>query len=230
MKKKPYVILNTNPEISLSDREKEMGTDWLYYNLYVPPYKQEEVISKELYPLIQNLYKEGHISKWFYIRYYENEPHIRLRLQGEPRILITNVIPIIQSWYQINKTKGNIIKIDTRIYEREIERYGGIHLMNDMETFFEKDSNLTSTLLSMKKNNQLKYSLEITAMINIVYLMDILWSFDEQYEWIQGFDSKLYSEEFRPIRNAMLKLLNPDNGWEVLKKRNREICFYYFKI
>lgn len=62
------------------------GSEWLYLKIYTPAIHAGKLLLK-LYPLLNRTYSKGCIQKWFFIRYHDHAPHIRLRIQLNPEIL-----------------------------------------------------------------------------------------------------------------------------------------------
>jgi len=129
-----------------------VGDQWLYYKLYSGPKTIEAILLSELFPLMKKLKKDGLIDKFFFIRYTDPEYHLRVRFH------LTHIDRIGVVILELNKVlkhgvENRIISrvlIDT--YTRELERYGKI-TMNDVETFFDFDSNLILDHLTKERND-----------------------------------------------------------------------------
>ncbi|TSB46225.1 lantibiotic dehydratase [Alkalicoccobacillus porphyridii] len=218
---KPTVNINTVVETPLEHREKEPGSDWLYVKLYGPVYKQPKLIFEQIQILVEEVENRNAIKSWFFIRYHDNEHHVRLRFSGEPKMLLSEVIPLLQNWYLTQRQVGNLKKFVIEPYEREIERYGGLLLMPLMESYFEKDSVLTAKLLELNNKQTFKEPLELVASMYIIYFLTMYgWSHRKQLEWICRWgEEQEYSKEFRPYRNEILKTLDKDENWKTLREQ-----------
>ncbi|MFB5660293.1 lantibiotic dehydratase [Alteribacillus sp. HJP-4] len=218
--KKPQVNLNTFSSIPLTEIEKEPGTEWLYFIIYMPSHRQDEVISHDISELIEELQQSEMINSWFFIRYHDHAPHVRLRLKGEPNTLLAEVMPVFYKWAKRKKENGKVRSFTINVYEREIERYGGLALMEDMENYFEIDSMLTSKILELKRKDELLYPLEVITSLNILYfLQEFGWDYQKQLSWIKnGTDKYDFSDEFRPLRKNLLKLADAADNWKALRE------------
>lgn len=217
---KPKVKLLNSSEVNKKEIYKELGTEWLYFKIYIPYRRQEEFISRELHHFIQNIKDQNLIDKWFYIRYQDPQPHIRLRFKGKPEELIQSVLPKFREWFNESKSNGYVKDFTVNTFEREIERYGGVNLIDTMEKYFEIDSLLAMKLLSLYKVNNLNYDLSLIVSINIIHFLEAIgWDFKKQLNWIKSGTGKFdYIEEIRPVRKELVKLTAPYNNWENLKR------------
>lgn len=91
------------------------------------------------------------IEKWFFVRYFDPKPHIRLRFKIAKKIDISLVLKLVYNILKCDLQEQLIasIKIDT--YEREIERYGS-QTIDLSETLFGLDSETTLGFLSYNEN------------------------------------------------------------------------------
>lgn len=77
-------------------------------------------------PLARDLLGSGRVSRYFFIRYREDGPHLRLRLRGRPEILTREVVPEVNrraagpSW-----AAAGLTRLVAVAYEPELGRYGG---------------------------------------------------------------------------------------------------------
>ncbi|MBO0939221.1 lantibiotic dehydratase [Fibrella sp. HMF5335] len=99
------------------------GSEWLYVKVYVGEQTADELLTSVIAPFTDEAIGQGHIQQWFFVRYYDPEPHLRLRFFGQPetnaRVLAT-LMASLQGW--IDQDRVQSVQIDT--YEREVERYG----------------------------------------------------------------------------------------------------------
>lgn len=132
------------PEQDICEIEDGKFT-WLSLHLfYAQPW--EKLILEVIKPVCENLLQQRLITQFFFIRYWEGGPHIRLRLKGEANVLKSKVDvtvrqhflkfikdhpsirqePVginslsVQSWYDNNT-------IQSVAYKPETDRYGGLH-------------------------------------------------------------------------------------------------------
>ncbi|MCF6297671.1 MAG: lantibiotic dehydratase, partial [Flavobacteriaceae bacterium] len=76
METKDYKITNTKVQRSFS-----LGTEWLYYKIYCGYKTADRVLAEIIKPLTEQLLEQKLITQWFFIRYADPDPHIRVRFK-----------------------------------------------------------------------------------------------------------------------------------------------------
>ena len=89
----------------------------------------------------------GLAEAWFFVRYADPYPHLRLRFRGDPAVLTERLMPEVTRWAGtlIRDTLCERFAFET--YEREVERYGGDEGMTVAEEIFAVDSDTAAQLL-----------------------------------------------------------------------------------
>lgn len=127
------------------------GDPWLYYKIYCGEKTADRLLVDVIHPLMEAVQKEGWVSHWFFIRYSDPLPHLRLRMYVvDPKhlgVLILRLHQALQPWVQ-NDTVHHL-SIDT--YQRELERYGLEH-MELVEQLLAIDSVHTLRLLAWESD------------------------------------------------------------------------------
>ncbi|MET0834908.1 MAG: thiopeptide-type bacteriocin biosynthesis protein, partial [Actinomycetota bacterium] len=90
---------------------------------------------------------DGVASGWFFLRYGDPDPHLRLRFRGEPGRLTAKLLPRLSEWAGGLVTAGRCDRFAIDTYEREVERYGGPEGMTAAEELFGADSRCVAGLL-----------------------------------------------------------------------------------
>lgn len=110
------------------------GGAWLYLKLYTKPYFGEKIMIK-LNSLLQD---KTRILKWFFVRYYDLDFHIRLRiLLSDPKDnfdVLSEIKTILE-----DEIKDDYISLSLETYSREIERYDS-QCIEQIESLFYFDS------------------------------------------------------------------------------------------
>lgn len=140
--------------------------------------KYDEFIIK-ICTMLDQFRKEGKLEKWFFIRYWEGGPHIRvrmLRISKENVEVFKNMAYFFmrenpsrhlvsrEEYYKDNKFDGKSVNPATLpwyedgeiveiSYEQEIQRYGGEAVMNMSETIFCYSSCLVKSILESTKDS-----------------------------------------------------------------------------
>lgn len=132
-----------------ADRMRPPGSDWLFLKLYGPAAGEDRVLSGPVRDLARTLLDDGDADSWFFVRYSDPDPHLRLRLHGEPDRLMARALPRLTVWAAGLIANGLRTKFTVETYEREVERYGGEAGMPLAETIFAADSAAVASLLAL---------------------------------------------------------------------------------
>lgn len=122
----PSPLPQTSPFISLDDTIQRFflpGSEWLYVKVYVGEQTANEVLKQVVSPLIDKAFNNGWIDHWFFIRYYDPEPHLRLRfhcLAGHDQDVLIELNNSLLHWV----ATGQVHRVQVDTYDRELERYG----------------------------------------------------------------------------------------------------------
>jgi len=123
------------------------GSEWLFYKFYCGAKTADVIIEQIFIPVTESLINENIIDKWYFIRYNDPKPHLRLRFHVNNSAQLGSVIAIISENINpyIENNLINSVIIDT--YNREVERYGS-NTMELSETLFCNDSVLIANVIS----------------------------------------------------------------------------------
>ncbi|NOS85142.1 MAG: hypothetical protein HOP31_08365 [Ignavibacteria bacterium] len=141
---------------------------WIGFHLY---YEEpwEDLLSRCIFPLVLKLKKGKKINKFFFIRYWESGPHIRLRLNVSEenlintlkKIVVENIHTYFEKYPSYREDK-DYNKYFSKLYENnsiqiieympEIDRYGGINAMNISESQFCASSEATLKVIKLHKS------------------------------------------------------------------------------
>jgi thiopeptide-type bacteriocin biosynthesis protein len=214
------------------------GSEWLYIKLYAGTKGADTLLLDVIRKVAHELMVKGLVDKWFFIRYYDTDYHLRIRfhlVSGHAEVL--SALHKLLSPYSENKILHRF-SIDT--YVRELERYGA-STIDEAETIFFIDSQFTLAFLDFIKNNEQKenYRWMYLFVAADAMLDDFGLSIDEKYEWAKMHDkAKPYvqrnqelSDKFREDRSAIFKILQreeiTDPNWqtifEMIKMKSRSL-------
>jgi thiopeptide-type bacteriocin biosynthesis protein len=151
----PFLDVNTAPipGYSLPTAESTpnrylLGDEWLYIKLYTHEKSSESPLISLLYQCVSKMLAAGTISSFFFVRYQDPEPHLRLRFKGDPASKF--YIQVIQELREVLSEyiqSGTISNIQTDTYQREINRYGQQNI-EIIERLFHLDSMDTMQFLA----------------------------------------------------------------------------------
>lgn len=120
-------------------RSFALGSEWLYYKLYCGPKVADRLLAETLAPLTEALLAQGWVDKWFFIRYTDPDPHLRLRLHLPTPAALGPVVQAVAAALAPYTACGGVWKTQADTYQRELERYGS-HTIELAESLFYYDS------------------------------------------------------------------------------------------
>lgn len=132
----------------LPQRRFTFGSEWLYVKVYTGEKSSDALLVGTIGPVIYQLLAKNIITQFFFVRYKDVDPHLRLRFSGNPHLAFHQVVmreleTALQSFVQ----EGLVHRVQVDTYVREIERYGYEHIVL-CETLFHCDSLSTLAFLT----------------------------------------------------------------------------------
>jgi len=106
---------------------------WLYFHLMAGPRATESLLMSAVAPTLENHRKRGDIDGWFFVRYADPHPHLRVRVRGNSKLLTATVLPDVLHAVSVCGIPAEL-RLDT--YRPEIRRYGGVSAMALAERIF----------------------------------------------------------------------------------------------
>jgi thiopeptide-type bacteriocin biosynthesis protein len=182
------------------------GTRWLAAHLFfdypgIYTGDCDQVIAEIVEPFVRRCQREGWIDGWFFIRYSEYGPHLRLRLHGKAEVMDDVVWPALQAHLRARYPDVVFERPDVpampawpppapaeekppregpvRIthaalieYEPETDRYGGPEAIRVAERFFDVSSEAACALL--RKTSRTERSSRLgKGLLTMVELMHV---------------------------------------------------------
>lgn len=194
---------------------------WIYLKVYVNRYRVDEFIANDMFFFCQELSDKGKLEKFFFIRYKDEAPHIRLRLKCSTYNGIGELFQMISNWLMVLKERGIIYKAQIDTYEREMERYGGKTVISAAEDFFYENSQYLCRIMQMTRKKQLSYKEEFIGVVTIISMMHSFgMSITEQEKWLSSFiDRKTYRKEYLIDKKMISDAIY---YYETMNQRNME--------
>ena len=128
------------------------GSEWVYYKVYGGVSGADRILEEAVAPLVRQLAEEGNIRQWFFIRYADPNPHLRLRFRLSDVAHLGPVIERVREALSPYEAAGVLDKVQLDTYRRELERYGGAAI-TEAETLFHHDSEATLQFLSLTEGD-----------------------------------------------------------------------------
>ncbi len=221
-----------------------------WHSLHI--YYEKEVTNVLL--VVKELIKnyKSYILIWFFIRYFDEGNHIRLRISFKTNTnekIITNFYLKVSKL--VKRQNTNIIKIKNTKYVPEILRYGGVGLINLAETHFMYSSHLfvqkfkalnthakLENLIVFNYMILVSFGLNLSETCKLNYRMYLYWKpsfklyFPEVKSPSKYFRSKIYAD----IDNWILFFKSPisntsrfGTAYQYWLKANKSISKKYYK-
>jgi len=176
------------------------GDHWLYIKIYTGIKTADIILEEVIDPLTISFLEDKSISQWFFIRYHDPEPHLRIRL------FITNPQNYCNTLSKLTLTlekyidSEEISNIINDSYIRELERYGEATILYAETLFFH------SSLFSL---NFLWAGDEEKIIIILFYIDQLLsqigLSVNEKLQWIKDYNTS-FKGEFNADKNLNQQL------------------------
>lgn len=148
-----------------------LGDKWFYFKIYTGVKTADSLLIDHFEPIINIWKKKNYIDKWFFIRYYDPEFHLRIRLRLTDQ---KNILPIIQdlNFLLTDSMQKNLVwKLQIDTYTRELERYGAERI-EDIESIFYRDSEMTIKILDYTENNGIQNVQWLSGLYSIDSLLN----------------------------------------------------------
>jgi thiopeptide-type bacteriocin biosynthesis protein len=129
-------------------RQFTPASPWLYVKLYTGAATADRILLA-IAPAIRAAIAAGDASHWFFLRYHDPGPHLRVRLAGEPARLYGAVLPAIERAVLPHLASGAVWRMQVDTYDRELERYGGAAGIDVCERVFWIDSEAVLAILEL---------------------------------------------------------------------------------
>jgi lantibiotic biosynthesis protein len=182
------------------------GDDWVFIKLYTPVSQQDDVITGPLQRLLAWLREDELIGHWFYVRYADPQPHLRLRFRTtEPQAVMSRCA----GWAKTVVDSGWASDFAFTSYDRELERYGGADAIDRLEGVFHANSEVTAGLLQLLREHDLDPEnvcvVALHALCQSWGVDPLAWTAAGSYAAIPDATHK----RFRAIRPLLCELLVP---------------------
>jgi len=217
--------------ITDSERRKLPGEDWTYLKLYSTYKQHNEIISVPLREIVHEMIETHMIDRWFYLRYADPEPHLRVRFHATHEQFQERLILRALTWSRSLVRNGLISRVCVDPYNREIERYGGPKAIDAIEKVFAVNSEAISTLIAAQHVKEITLDPIAIAVFSVDQFLQI-WGFNisKRLHFTRARTSKYDSiEAFRPQRKFLCELLLPwDSSYESSTSSQREKIYKIF--
>ncbi|MPY61995.1 lantibiotic dehydratase [Streptomyces spongiae] len=199
--------LRTAVDPARTRKAHQPGGDWLYLKVYATSDRHDEILSRALPPLLDRAAPVA--DRWFYVRYEDDEPHLRIRFHGAAAELNARLLPAVHEWAGRLAAAGGIRDLTIGTYRPELARYGGPEAMEDAERAFCADSEAAVEQLRMRDAGLLDVPVELLLAANCFDLAARLVG-DGWQEWLlDACPPDVGHHVFQRYRREAVALLGP---------------------
>jgi len=160
------------------------GGEWLYLKLYMHKEDMNRFLCRFTAPQ----------KEWFFLRYRDPDPHLRLRIRGET---LKQLHSQLINWHE----NFFVQRVVVETYERELERYEDIELA---QAIFSEDSCDVIDLLKELPN----YKEEVFFPLCVITFLRSFQKSDQEIKDFLSNRSKEHRKGFREHKNQLLQLVN----------------------
>jgi len=195
------------------------GSRWIYFKLYTGSKTADDLLIQGITPILKKLQRKHVFEKWFFIRYFDPDFHLRIRL------LLSDVryigVVFLLFYQKLNKWNRNHLlwKVQLDTYNRELERYGD-HLIEEAESIFCADSEcILSIIKKLNSNENYRWMIALKLIhellsdfgLNMEEKQKLMEEISKAYKTEFGFNefnSKQFNSKFRDNKKTVESVLN----------------------
>ncbi|MFD3938849.1 lantibiotic dehydratase [Streptomyces sp. NPDC058611] len=187
------------------------GSAWSYLRLYAARDLHDEIVATELPSLIAQLGDAGLApDRWFYIRYADPDPHLRIRTRTESASGAAALTALF-AWGEGLVRRGLADRLEAATYHPEISRYGGPAVYDHVEELFAANSAVSCGLqrLLWDKEHGLEPEAVTIAAVDALYAQ---WGLDVRERLAvmpRPAEDAEARERYRKDRDYLCELLRP---------------------
>lgn len=177
------------------------GSEWLYLKIYTGIKTSDILLEEAIQPLTTSFLNNDLIKKWFFIRYNDPKPHLRIRFELSDLIDYNEIFSSIQDAFKPYTESGEIANFVVDTYHRELERYGTETMEAAEYLFFENSDFFLKECLHLDDEEKIIISLfYIDQKLDLLHL-----SINEKLFWIKDFNDG-FKKEFNADKNLNSQL------------------------
>jgi thiopeptide-type bacteriocin biosynthesis protein len=183
--------------------------------VYTSADRHNAVLSTELPHLLRSMGR--HAEGWFFIRYRDPEPHLRLRFRGR-QSAPSETLGILHDWFAGLLAKGITARLTLDTYDPEIERYGGGDAAAAAERLFQADSEACQVQLDLLHRRILPLDRVVLAAANYVDIIHRMLGCEHARAWMRtNSDGTLWAQVPQSVKDQARRVIEPGNDWQWLR-------------
>jgi thiopeptide-type bacteriocin biosynthesis protein len=214
------------PEVAIEARLRPPGSEWLFVKLYCSRQVEEDLIAGPIRRLAGQMLESGTAKDWFFLRYSDPDPHLRVRFRGDAEALADKGMHQICAWATELMSQGWCQRFSFDTYDRELERYGGPRGAAAAEGVFGADSRAVAQILDLSQSRRLALDRTNVAILTVDTLLGGLGLGEvARLEW---YHSQLRSRQEASLdyrnRKVLLRSLLGDPQWLHREPGGGDLC------
>ncbi len=205
------IYLPSSPQHKQAKEVCLPGSQWLYFQIYCHPSKSNLILTNLIKPFLK--LNKIYFKKWFFIRFADPKPHIRLRLHLKKEQYALHLIQSLRQYIEPDLKNGFVSDFQIKTYDKETQRYGA-EQMGLTEKYFHLDSEAAMRVLNVYLTaNQLL----VAAINGLEQILALAWNVNESLAFLELMSDSFTEEmnidstHFRKI-NASFKLLDSQSN------------------
>ncbi len=175
----------------------------------------ENVLMNLVKPLVAEFTSKDLVNLFFFVRYWENGPHIRLRMLPSSHIAKTKIIKLLHdkttSYF---KKIGQDYVIEFNDYINEFQRYGGLDNIEVSQKHFHDSSHTVLNRIFQAENWDYSLAISSAIQLHLVFAKQII----RDEEDVTLYFETLYNTVF--INSVKLDDNQDASQKEILKVKN----------
>ena len=202
------------PPNPVLNRLRPPGTDWLFVKLYGAADREEALLAGPVREFCDAQVWAGRCASWFFIRYGDPQPHLRIRFRGDPNRMLAELLPEVCTWGSELMVAEQISLFSFDTYEREVERYGGPAGVAWAEAFFAVDSASIAELFGKLSSGAGADRLALLAVSVDRLLADLGLDAADRLDWAkrQVTSRHVSGDEYRERKTMLRSWFSPLQG------------------
>lgn len=153
-RQKDLPALHAPAPLARQEYLRPTGSDWLFVKLYCGADAHDDLIAGPIRAFAAETLGGALARQWFFMRYADPAPHVRLRFHGDADVLLRVLMPRLCAWATSLLEDGILARFAFDTYDREVERYGGVDGIVLCERLFSVDSDTCAAVLSYLRQSE----------------------------------------------------------------------------
>jgi thiopeptide-type bacteriocin biosynthesis protein len=173
-------------------RELAPGSEWLYIKLYCTACTADQLLVKTILPFVSKS-ASNTIEQWFFIRYTDDGPHLRLRFKVKPGC-IGIFFEALHNQLIKSPLYSSIHNYQVDTYKRELERYHPA-MIEIVESHFCASSQLITRYLKHIKSGVVRYPEHSLSLVTTLSMIRGLYpGIQDQLLFLKGITDSMMAE------------------------------------